>query len=321
MLLPVREYIKLRRLARVTKVLENKNKRILDIALDCGFGSHETLTRAFKEAYGMTPEQYRENPVSLNQFEKPDLSLGYTLIDEGVPLISDGLVLEINRRTLKEPINFMGVIGYVPIVGQLPVGESTGVDIPGETWGRFHREKSRIPCKPNGRELGVAYIGDAPEGHFTYFAGAEVDPKQEKRAYPRVTFSLSIKGVVEMKYRIEKKEPFTIVGVKQRFSHVDGLGENIGKMWSETSPETFDQINALGDTEPYGLLGVYSGMYEDNTTDYYIATTTKKSCPKNLSKLDIPSLTWAVFEITGPMPTAMAEVWGQNKVLGSNYIY
>ncbi len=173
---PVREYIKLRRLCRVSKVLENKNKRILDVALDCGFGSHETLTRAFKEAYGMTPEQYRENPVSLNQFEKPDLSLGYTLIDEGVPMISDGLVLEINRMTLKEPINFMGVIGYVPIAGQLPVGESTGVDIPGETWSRFHREKSRIPRKPNGRELGVAYMGNAPEGHFTYFAGAEVEP-------------------------------------------------------------------------------------------------------------------------------------------------
>ncbi|ADL50828.1 AraC family transcriptional regulator [Clostridium cellulovorans] len=131
------------------------------------------------------------------------------------------------------------------------------------------------------------------------------------KAYPRVTFSLSLKGVVEMNYRIEKKNSFTIVGVKERFSHLEGLGENIGRMWSETSPETFGQIAELGDTEPYGLLGVYSGMYEDNTTDYYIATTTTKSCPETLSKLEIPSLTWAVFEITGPMPTAMSEVWGR----------
>ncbi len=171
---PVREYIKLRRLARSCDGLKNKKNRILDIALDCGFGGHETFTRAFKEAFGITPEQYRENPVGLNQFNKPDLLLGYTLIDEGVPLISDGLVLEINRRTLHESIDFMGVLGYVPIAGQLPVGESTGVDVPGEIWGRFHREKDGIPRIPNGRELGVAYMGDAPEGNFTYFAGAEV---------------------------------------------------------------------------------------------------------------------------------------------------
>lgn len=47
---PVREYIKLRRLAFACKSLADKQRRILDIALDCGFGSHETFTRAFKEA-------------------------------------------------------------------------------------------------------------------------------------------------------------------------------------------------------------------------------------------------------------------------------
>lgn len=172
---PVREYIKLRRMALVVETLQKKNNRILDIALEYGFGSHETFTRAFKEVYGMTPEQYREKPVSLNRFDKPDLLLGYTLIDEGVPMISDGLVLEMNRRILNEPIDFIGVSGYVPIEGQLPVGESTGVDIPGEIWRRFHQEESRIARKPNGREVGVAYLGDAPEGSFTYFAGAEVE--------------------------------------------------------------------------------------------------------------------------------------------------
>lgn len=174
---PVREYIKLRRMAMVLEVMKNKNKRIIDIALEYGFGSHETFTRAFKEVYGMTPEQYKKKPVSLNRFDKPDLLLGYTLIEEGVPLISDGLVLEINRRILNEPINFMGVSGYVPVAEQLPVGESTGVDMPGEIWRRFHEEKDRIARIQNGREIGVAYMGDAPNGCFTYFAGAEVESK------------------------------------------------------------------------------------------------------------------------------------------------
>ena len=48
---PVREYIKLRRLAYACKSLEATNNRIIDIALEYGFSSHETFTKAFKDAY------------------------------------------------------------------------------------------------------------------------------------------------------------------------------------------------------------------------------------------------------------------------------
>ena len=176
---PVREYIKLRRLACACKSLADKQHRILDIALDCGFGSHETFTRAFKEAYKMTPEEYRKHPVMLNQFDKPDLLLNYTIIDEGVPLIRDGLVLEFNRKTILQPIHFMGVTGIVPIEGQMPLGEATGIDMPGEVWEKFHQEKQHILRIKGGRELGVAYLGNVPEGYFTYFAGAEVTQETE----------------------------------------------------------------------------------------------------------------------------------------------
>lgn len=110
-----------------------------------------------------------------------------------------------------------------------------------------------------------------------------------------------------MKVRIEEKQAFTVVGVKERFSNINGLGESVGKMWSETPQETIAQIAQLGD----GLVGVYSGMYEDNTTDYYIAAITTKEVPENLCKLDLEARLWAVFEIVGPMPNAMAEVWGK----------
>ena len=109
------EYIKLRRLAKATEALLQKDTRILDIALDLGFSSHEHFTRAFKDTFGMTPEQYRSAPQALNRMTKPQLLLNYLLVDEGVPLLTDGIVLEINRHQLAAPEYFIGLEKKMPV--------------------------------------------------------------------------------------------------------------------------------------------------------------------------------------------------------------
>jgi AraC family transcriptional regulator len=172
---PLREYIKLRRLARASETLRNGNDKILDVAIEYGFGSHEFFSRTFKDAYGMTPTQYRESDVQLNNYDMPDLLLNYVMIDVGVPLINDGLVLEINRIKLEQPINFMGIHDYAVIDEKFPNGEVTGVCQLGEIWRRFHQRESTIPALPKGRKIGVAYHGDAPAGCFSYFVGAETE--------------------------------------------------------------------------------------------------------------------------------------------------
>ncbi len=58
-----REYLRYRRLAFALKELRDTKKGILDIALNYGFSSNEAFTRAFKEAYGITPGKYRRHPV------------------------------------------------------------------------------------------------------------------------------------------------------------------------------------------------------------------------------------------------------------------
>lgn len=57
-----RDYLRLRRLAFALKPLRDTDEGILNIALDYGFSSHESFTRAFKDAYGMTPSEYRRHP-------------------------------------------------------------------------------------------------------------------------------------------------------------------------------------------------------------------------------------------------------------------
>ena len=68
---PLQEYVKLRRLAKAVEALNTENQRILDVALDYGFASHANFTRAFKGAFGITPEAYKKNRPFLNTFVKP----------------------------------------------------------------------------------------------------------------------------------------------------------------------------------------------------------------------------------------------------------
>ena len=174
---PVNEYIKMRRLARACETLEDKDKRILDVAIECGFNSHEHFTKTFKSAFGITPEEYRNSPVRLNQVAKPDLLLGYTMIDENVPLITESIVLEISRKTINAPELYIGVSAPILISAQLPLGEATGIDSPGQLWAKFHERKGEIKgIVPNGIALGSSSFGENENGAFTYFAGASATP-------------------------------------------------------------------------------------------------------------------------------------------------
>ena len=64
----LRSYVAKRRLTMAALALRDENSRILDVALDSGFSSQEALTRAFKEAFGCTPREYRLSPRPLPLF-------------------------------------------------------------------------------------------------------------------------------------------------------------------------------------------------------------------------------------------------------------
>lgn len=172
----VQEYIKLRRLAMVIKELKNTEKRILDIALKYGFSDHANFTRAFKEVYHITPDEYRRNNPMLNTFDRPELSSRYVMIDENVPMIVGEIVLEIQRRTLKTNETYFGFEKAVNINEQIPLGEKTGIDIPGQLWREFHTKKIQTEKAVfnNDIELGVSHSANSEKGTFLYFVGGMV---------------------------------------------------------------------------------------------------------------------------------------------------
>lgn len=61
--MPLRDYLRRRRLAFALKEVRDSHRTLLDIAVDYGFSSHEAFTRAFKALYGVTPGVYRRTPA------------------------------------------------------------------------------------------------------------------------------------------------------------------------------------------------------------------------------------------------------------------
>ena len=58
--IPVADYIKKRKLSVAAGEIIGTDKKIIDIALNYGFNSHETFSRAFKRIFDITPNDYRK---------------------------------------------------------------------------------------------------------------------------------------------------------------------------------------------------------------------------------------------------------------------
>ena len=138
---------------------------------------------------------------------------------------------------------------------------------------------------------------------------------QPLKAYPRLTFQLTIKGVGEMNYRIEEKGAFAIVGLVKRVKLIyEGVNPEIAAMWQSLDEATITTLKALSNVEPRGMLSASTnfseGRLEGDELDHYIGVATTKAAPDNLARLEVSAYTWAVFESVGPFPETLQNIWG-----------
>ncbi|WP_042479432.1 helix-turn-helix domain-containing protein [Bacillus ndiopicus] len=66
----LKRYMALRKIYLSSFALAKTNERILDIALNHGYSTQESYTRAFKEIFGISPNAYRQNPRPLQSYVK-----------------------------------------------------------------------------------------------------------------------------------------------------------------------------------------------------------------------------------------------------------
>lgn len=137
------------------------------------------------------------------------------------------------------------------------------------------------------------------------------------KAFPRMTFQLSIKGGCEMNYRIVVKESFNIMGFKKRVPVVfEGINPEIVKMTELLKPDVIKSLKAVSDVEPRGIISASANfsegrMEEKGDLDHYIGVATSCGAIEGFDVLCVNSGTWAVFEAIGPFPETLQNVWGR----------
>lgn len=137
------------------------------------------------------------------------------------------------------------------------------------------------------------------------------------KAYPRMTFQLTIQGGSEMNYRIVEKEPFRIVGLKRRVPIVfNGVNPEISKMHELLTPEAIVTLKSLSDTQPQGIISASVNfsegrMEEKGELDHYIGVATEQVATEDFEVLEVAASTWAVFDSVGPFPETLQDTWGR----------
>jgi AraC family transcriptional regulator len=119
-----------------------------------------------------------------------------------------------------------------------------------------------------------------------------------------------------MNYRLVEKEAFAIVGIAKRVPLIyEGVNPYIAEMWAGMNEELIQTLKALSNVEPLGLLSASTnfteGRLEGGELDQYIGVATTRDQPEGLARLEVPALTWAVFEAVGPFPQTVQNVWGR----------
>lgn len=146
--------------------------------------------------------------------------------------------------------------------------------------------------------------------------GQSREPGVTIKAYPPLSFQLSIKGEHSMDYEIRKMGNFKIAGHKRRFTSKDGKNYvDIPQFWQESCEKNWTPL-MMSKAAPQGnlkgaLLGVCLNHNDaDESFDYMIAMEPKDDADlKDLCVVNAEPKTWAIFKGEGTMPEAIQKTW------------
>lgn len=171
-------------------------------------------------------------------------------------------------------------------------------------------------------DIALKYGYESPEAFTKAFKRLHgISPSALKKlngkikAFPKISFTISIKGECEIIYRIVEKEDFKVFGSEFVTTKVNGaayreIPEFINKSFENGTHDRLNQI--LGNPKGSLLNGFHYDFKEDGTRKYMMGyEMVKAESSDEFTVIQVPKLTWAVFEGSGTMPNnfIIQDIW------------
>lgn len=127
------------------------------------------------------------------------------------------------------------------------------------------------------------------------------------KSYPRLAFELTIKGEVEMNYRVVEREDFRVVGKIVTSSLENNI---IPEFWDQCKKDgTVDKLLEIGVNS--STLGMCFGYNDEGINDYMVGIETNDEGIEGMKNVVVPKSTWLVFESIGPVSPTLENTWGR----------
>jgi AraC family transcriptional regulator len=172
------EYIRLVRLSRAALRLSEPDARVVDVAFDFVFDSHEGFTRAFSKQFGLTPQRFSQHKPPLRLFMPEDVREKYLALQKGEHAMSETakpatIFIQVVDRParkliLKRGIQAADYYAYCEEVGceiwNVLTGIRQALYEPVGMWLPENLRKPGTSIYAQGVEMPLDYSGPVPEG-------------------------------------------------------------------------------------------------------------------------------------------------------------
>lgn len=168
-------------------------------------------------------------------------------------------------------------------------------------------------------DIAFKYLYESPEAFSRAFKNIHgVSPSiarknnHKLKSFSKISFHITIKGDVELNYRIEEKSEFNVLGIKRRISLKNQENHmTLPKFWEDVMADgTYNNLEKYSTKDRcYGIANNFD--IENEAMDYFIAVdyNASHSNSENFEVVSIPSKKWVIFTATGVLPNAIIDIW------------
>ncbi|MEK4854501.1 AraC family transcriptional regulator [Paenibacillus sp. FSL H7-0756] len=167
-------------------------------------------------------------------------------------------------------------------------------------------------------DVALKYGYDSPESFAKAFRKAHgITPSAARKsgvqlkAFPRISFHLSLKGDQDMDYKIVDKPAFTVIGKSIEVTTRDGENfRRIPQFWDECNEDgTSDKLIELSASREWLGICTNMDMKKEQLTYWIGVEGTPQTDAQGYETTVIPAASWAVFRSEGALPHAIQGVW------------